>query len=313
MQLFETENNPIPDGAHVDGLQTRDGIDLRYARWQATKRPSKGTVIILSGRTEFIEKYFETISDLRDRGFGVLIFDWRGQGGSSRMLDNHKKGYIEDFDQYIIDYNAILERVALPDCTGPYFVLGHSTGSLVAMLAAPAEKNRIQRMVLLSPLLALNNLPFSQSTLKNLCGTATVLGLGESYVQGGASTMETRSFKANKVTSDIGRFSRNQQFARQYPELVIGGATITWIFAACKAMDRLADQEFRTGLTIPTLLVSAGNDKVVLNRATEEFCDAVFAATHLTIDGARHELLQERDIYRQQIWAAFEAFVPGSL
>ena len=32
----------------------------------------------------------------------------------------------------------------------------------------------------------------------------------------------------------------------------------------------------------------------------------------VTIDGARHEILQEADIYREQFWAAFDAFVPGS-
>jgi lysophospholipase len=31
----------------------------------------------------------------------------------------------------------------------------------------------------------------------------------------------------------------------------------------------------------------------------------------LTIDGARHELLHERDLYREQFLAALDAFVPG--
>ncbi len=32
----------------------------------------------------------------------------------------------------------------------------------------------------------------------------------------------------------------------------------------------------------------------------------------LTIAGARHELLQETDIFREQLFAAFDAFVPGN-
>ena len=91
MRLYETENNPIPDDAKVGGVDTPDGVSIRYAHWQAVKRPSKGTILILTGRTEFIEKYFETVNDFRKRGFGVLVFDWRGQGGSERMLDNPKK------------------------------------------------------------------------------------------------------------------------------------------------------------------------------------------------------------------------------
>ena len=32
----------------------------------------------------------------------------------------------------------------------------------------------------------------------------------------------------------------------------------------------------------------------------------------LMIDGARHEILQEADIYREQLLAAFDAFIPGT-
>lgn len=34
--------------------------------------------------------------------------------------------------------------------------------------------------------------------------------------------------------------------------------------------------------------------------------------TLLTIDGAAHEILQERDLYREQFLAAFDAFIPGT-
>ena len=33
----------------------------------------------------------------------------------------------------------------------------------------------------------------------------------------------------------------------------------------------------------------------------------------LMIDGARHEILQEADVYREQLLAAFDAYVPGSV
>ncbi len=312
MKLYETEHNPIPEGTHCGGIETPDGISLRYARWKAVKRPTKGTVIILTGRTEFIEKYFETVEELRARGFAALVFDWRGQGGSSRMLNNPMKGYVEDFGQYELDFNTILEEIALPDCPPPFYVLGHSTGSLVALLSMPAERNRIQRMVLTSPLLALKSLPFSQSTLKYLCGAASAVGMGEAYVEQGPTNMLTRPFKSNKITSDTARFHRNREFANKWPDLVIGGATIRWIYAACKAMDQLADSEFRQRLNVPTLLVGAGGDEVVSSEAAEELGNAVPSASCLVIDGAKHEQFQERDIYRQQLWAAFDAFIPGS-
>jgi lysophospholipase len=39
---------------------------------------------MVGGFTECIEKYFETIANLAERGLSVWCLDWRGQGGSER-------------------------------------------------------------------------------------------------------------------------------------------------------------------------------------------------------------------------------------
>jgi lysophospholipase len=36
------------------------------------------------------------------------------------------------------------------------------------------------------------------------------------------------------------------------------------------------------------------------------------SGTHLVVVGSQHELLMEQDRYRSQLWAAFDAFVPGT-
>ena len=76
------------------------GSKLRFARWEATRGPRRGTVCLFGGRGEFIEKYFEVVADLRRRGFAVATMDWRGQGGSARPLSNPRKGHVRNFDQY---------------------------------------------------------------------------------------------------------------------------------------------------------------------------------------------------------------------
>ena len=48
-------------------IKTSDGVNLRFARW-APPPGRKGTVVVMQGRAEFIEKYFETVRDLRARG-----------------------------------------------------------------------------------------------------------------------------------------------------------------------------------------------------------------------------------------------------
>jgi len=54
MKLVSTPGNPLPDGAVAGKLRTPDGVELRFARWDAPGS-SKGTVCVFGGRGEFVE------------------------------------------------------------------------------------------------------------------------------------------------------------------------------------------------------------------------------------------------------------------
>ena len=55
----------------------------------------------------------------------------------------------------------------------------------------------------------------------------------------------------------------------------------------------------------------AGAESLVSNRAAESLARRLKTAAHLQIPGARHEILMERDEFRDQFWAAFDAFIQG--
>lgn len=312
MNLANPKYNPMPPNPVSGFITTKDKVNLRFAHWKTINPPCKGTVIILHGRAEYIEKLYETTANLRENGFDVLTFDWRGQGGSDRMIKDHRKGFVEHFDQYVTDLDTIITEVALPDCRGPFYILAHSTGSLVALLAAPLFANRIRRMVLTAPMLKLGSLPLPQASIKWVTGAMHVLGLGETYMAGGATPDENRAFRGNRLTGDLKRFQRNSQFASDFRDTTIGGPTASWIFAATRAMDLANNSDFYSQITIPTLLVCAGNDKVVDNEAAEHLGRRLRSGSCLVIAGAKHEMLQERDKIREQLLAAFYAFIPGS-
>lgn len=311
-RIFEFPGVPIPEGKKSGTVTTSDGFQLRYARWPTAVRPSRGTIIVLQGRAEFIEKYFETVEDLRQRGFEVLTFDWRGQGGSQRLLDDPEKGHIDHFNQYLDDLEAILSQIVLPDCRPPHYILAHSTGALVSLLAAPVLGNRIRRMVLISPLLKMNNLPVPQDYLRRLTGLLSFCGLSQAYVDFSGKSPANRSFIGNKVTSDTERFAWVVEFQQAHPELFLSAPTIGWTFSACRAMAQVAEPEHYNAIAIPSLLIAAGGDQVVSPQAISEMGEAMRSGAHLTVFGARHELLQERDVFREQVLAAFDAFVPGT-
>lgn len=312
MLLKNTKYNPRPDPEADGYVTTPDNVKIRYARWKAATAPIRGTVMLLQGRTEYIEKGYEVIKELRKKGFEVISFDWRGQGGSERMLENPRKGYVDEFDEYVTDLETIVADVALPDCRPPFYVLAHSTGALVALLAAPKIPNKIRRMVLCSPLLGLGVQPVSQPTVKFAAGALTALGVADMYLGGSGTPAADQAFSGNVLTSDTRRFERNRKFLEDFDELAIGGPTAGWVFAACKAIEQVHDPDFYQQIRIPVLFIIAGKDRVVDNTATEIMAKNLRSGSSLTIDGAMHEIMQERDMYREQFLAALFSFIPGS-
>ncbi|GAB4358276.1 MAG: alpha/beta hydrolase [Oricola sp.] len=305
-------SNPAPH-VHADGfVATPDGFSIRHARFHAQTHPAKGTVVILQGRNETIEKYFETVSDLLANGFDVVAFDWRGQGGSERFFSRTDAGYVDSFDQYATDLETVFEEIVLPDCRPPYFFLGHSTGALVALYVAPSYVNRVRRMVLSAPFLGLPVSDFKRSAMRAITRLMGFLGLGNVYVSGGPAKRLRKPFERNTLTSDPARYARNIEISAENGDLALGGPSATWMAAVFDAIETVSDPVHMARTTIPTLVLMAGEEQVVSNKAIALQTGRLRSASLLTIDGARHEMLQEADAYREQFLAALHAFIPGS-
>jgi lysophospholipase len=311
MNLVSIPANPVPEDVVTGMLKTPDGVSLRFARW-APPPGRKGTVCLFPGRAEFIEKYFETIRDLRARGFAVAALDWRGQGGSQRQLRNPRKGYVRRFADYDVDLATFMQEVVLPDCPPPVFGLAHSMGATVLIRAAYQGHRWFDRMVLLAPLIGLPGMRRSMAT-RIAVRAMRLIGLGGSYVPGGdASVMQQRPFIGNLLTSDPVRYARNVAVLEAEPSLSIGWPTVAWADSAFKMIGTLAEPRYPAKIRQPMLVIAAGHDQIVSTQAIDEFAARLRAGSHLIVPGARHELLMEQDRFRGQVLAAFDAFVPGT-
>ncbi|WP_137391713.1 alpha/beta fold hydrolase [Rhodoligotrophos defluvii] len=302
--------NPPPAGLAFDHITTPSGARLRYALCGLQQKPIRGTVCLFQGRGEFIEKYFETIADLRRRNYAVAALDWRGQGGSSRLLRNSRKGHIKSFAQYDEDLVSFMRAVVLPDCPPPYYALAHSTGGSIVLRALP-RRSWFQKVVVLAPLLGINARGVPEGPARCLARTGKLLGLGDAFVPGtGRHHLDHLSVEKSVLTSDPRRFARTAALAKAFPDMAIGGPTIGWLCAALDCIDAFhRDFPAKADFQTPVLMVLAGNEKVSDNQAARRFARRMRSISLIEIKGARHEILMERDFYREQLWAAFDSFL----
>ncbi len=312
MKLVSIPANPVPDNFLTGTLKAPGGVSLRFARWQPPAG-RRGTVCIFQGRAEWIEKYFETVRDLRARGFAVAALDWRGQGLSDRALSDRRKSYVRDFSEYDSDLETFMREIVLPDCPPPIFAIGHSTGAAVLIRAAHRGHRWFDRMVLTSPLIKLGGVDYSMGTGPLIVRALRMAGFGTMYVpKTDTSIIESRPFLGNILTSDPVRYARNAAIIEAEPALSVGAPTVAWMDAAFRSMRAMRERSYPGRIRQPILIVAGGSDAVVSNTAIEDFSSMMRAGSHLVIVGAQHEILMEQDRFRSQFWAAFDAFIPGT-
>lgn len=311
MELINTPENPVPEGAIATSIRAADGLRLRVVRWHPPG-VSSGTVVIAQGRAEFVEKYFETARDLLERSLTVVAFDWRGQGLSDRELDNSRKGHIDDFDLYERDLDAVLDQALLPFCPEPWFALGHSMGASILIRQARKGRSPFERLVLSAPLIDIHGLSWPRF-FRFLAKTIDLAGFGGAFIPGGGETSKmTQRFEDNPFTSDAQRYARANSVIAAAPHVSIGDPTIGWLDAAFAVIDEFADPEYPRRTLTPMLVVAPARDRVVDTLATERFATRLKAGRLIVLPQGEHEILQERDAIREQFWAAFDAFIPGT-
>ncbi len=314
MTLVALARNPVPSGAIAGLFQGYDGAPLRYARWTETTGDCRGTVVIVSGRTEFIEKYFETVADLRRRGFAVAIMDLRGQGGSKRLLDNPLKGHVRHFRDYDYDLALFMKEVVMPHMPQPYLALGHSLGSHILLRIAGVSECPFERMILIGAMLEIapQQLKLPKALVRGFVELGAGFGAGAPFLPLTAhKPMTTIPFENNELTSDRERYKRAAAVVEAAPELALGPPTVGWLRAALRSCAMLAAPDYPARVRLPVLMVAAGRDTVVSTQAIEDFVPRLKLGTLALIGTSKHEVLQENDDIRGRFWASFDAYTAG--
>lgn len=301
--FVEVAGNPAPEGAQALDFAGRDGLKLRgvFAPAKAGVAP-RGSVILCNGRTEYIEKYFEALSHFQGLGFAVFSLDWRGQGLSDRLLKNRLKGHLENLDDPAQDLADGLKLVQdrLPR---PHILIAHSMGGGIAL--------RGMQKGLLSPDAALFSAPmWGVPSLDGVnVGIAKFMkgiGAGGNFLPGVPSRYRSEPFEGNPVTSDAARYARNQALLAADARLQVAGATYGWAVAAANAIADFRKPKALAHLQMPISVVSAGGEVLVDNGSHALLAKALPNCKHVTIEGAKHELLMERDELRSKFLAEFE-------
>ena len=283
-------------------LTAADGVRVRAAAWSGGRA---GTVLLFSGRTEYVEKYARVAAYFHERDLSVVSVDWRGQGLSDRALPDVLTGHVADFADYQLDVDALRDFALELDLPRPFHLLAHSMGGCIGLRALHRGLD-VDAVTFSSPMWGIEMSPMARPLAWSVSWIGRAVGRGDRYTPGtsAASYVSETAFDTNLLTSDREVFDWMQQQTRMHPELTLGGPSLSWLFAALREMRSLR----ATKPPRHPALTFVGADEAIVDPAAIRQIMRRWPGGRLDIvEGARHELMMERSSVRERFLDAAAA------
>lgn len=294
----------LPKSALVGRAQMADGASVR-----TLLLPHKAPIanlLLLTGRADFLEKWAGAFAELHQAGFGIASFDWRGQGGSSRLTASGA-GHIDSFDTWLADLDHLSGWARELLGGRRWLVLGHSMGGhlLTRWIADPTRRRLPLRRVLdgavlAAPFYGLGGPALMRAAAMRIAPLQAARGKAADYAWGQQPWGPRQQLPARQylLTASRAHFEDEGLWLAARPELATGGVSWGWLKAFAEseaALERLPLER----LDLPLLLLLADRERVVDNRAALRIAARMPHVRHRFFAHAAHELLREADAVRQ--------------
>lgn len=271
---------------------------------------SRGTILFLPGRSGILGDREPILQAFYKRGFDVYTLDWRGQGESSRLLEDSHRVHIENFDNYVDDVCALKMRVRLESAPKPWIVVGHSLGGHIAVRILEEAPCDISAAILVAPMIDAFTGPIPRFIAPSVAKMLVTMGMGEQYAPGhGPYDWLQDPFDGNKSTRDPERFVEMKRYLKDHPEYVTGGVTLAWADAMFDSIGKANDAGNLGKVNVPVLMLNAGSDEIVNAKSAVKVSTSLHQCREVTFAGARHALFNETDDTRQELWREIDVFL----
>ncbi len=267
-------------------------------------------IILCTGYNESYLKYSEFIMNLCEMGFSVFCYDHRGQGFSGRFSEQEKRGFVDNFKNYVDDLCYFFENVSgNQENQLPVFIIAHSMGGAICSLAISEKKINPNAVILCSPMLEIMLTPYHllEYPIYLLFSLFCKFNLEKEYAFGQTDCIPFRPFEGNDVTHSKARYLVWRKHISEIDDMQLGGPTYKWLkesIAASRKARRLSQQN-----NIPILLLQAEGDTVVRNSAQDTFHRNNSCCEKIIMENARHEILMEIDFIRNKAIDCIKNFI----
>lgn len=292
-----------PNWLEIRHWKARDGWVIRSFRVVPDAGiPVRGSLLFQAGRADFIEKYIEIYDHWRGLGWTIEGFDWRGQGGSGRVLADSRLGHCPPYEVMIDDLAAFLDEWGARS-PGPHVALGHSMGGHLLLRLLSERTPVIDGAVLLSPMLGLNTGPLGERLGRFIARMLCRIGMTERGAWS-ENSAKGSGHRQRNLTHSVERYEDEQWWRRSDSMLDVGPPTWGWLSDSWQSIAKLLAPGMLEKVETPILILCTEHDRLVLTSAVRQAAGRLPNVKLVCNSKAAHEILREADPVR--LWALSE-------
>ena len=254
----------------------RDGLNLALYDWPLPSRQRpRGVVLIVHGLGEHAWRHHALAHQLNDWGFVVRAYDQRGHGDSGGA-----PGVLPDDDALLDDLEEVLDdtrRHLAEPWACPLILLGHSMGGLVCAAFVQRGMARVDALVLSSPAFDTGLSRFKRGLI------GLMLRLAPDRTLSNGLDADKLSHKAAVVQAYRRDRRVHDRISARLARFIDEQGPLVRAAAA--------------GWTVPTLLLFAGDDRLVNPAGSQAFAEAAppQVVSARRFDALYHEIFNEAD------------------
>jgi len=295
--IYLTSETKILHHLVEGGFVGKDSKSIKFGYLR--NQNSKKSIILVPGFGESYKKYREVFFDFYNQGYSVFMFDLRGMGISESLQPNPQIIDVINFEDYVNDLQLFYETIVKQFNDEIVILAGHSTGGLVATYAVLNGVIKPHKLVLFSPLFKLNFSFLPQVFVEFLMKGSAIVRGDAGYIVGASDrTFTDYPIKNSTISSSAIRVKRALDIMRKYPQLLSGGPSNRWVLNILSATN---DLKSKVGnFDVPVLLIQVEHDIYVDTVAHATICALMPDCKLELIGAAKHEILFEKDLYRNR-------------
>lgn len=275
---------------YLDGLEN---TSLYYETY--VKEDRKGTIVLVHGLSENLEKYDEMIYYFLNMGYSVFAMEHRGHSRSGRLGMDETQVNIESFDYYVEDLKNFIDTIVLPKAEGDkMYLFGHSMGGCISVRFIETYTDYFESAVLCAPMLDINSGNVPSFLAKLIAHTASKTKYADEYILGKGPYTDIYSFEDANTTSEA-RFKRAWQTGIDDSETQMGDGSFRWLSESYHAIKKAISKSETSKIQIPVLLIQGGQDALVCPEGQNTFVKNAPDCSFIRYEDAKHEVYGETD------------------